>query len=244
MTPGSGPCGTRTSGGLAWAGQYLYVADTDGLLVFDFAQLRFIPDGPGVGHYALPQVRRYVQKGSCPPPLVAGGSKLCKLVFSSTSRIANGPPRTLVIAEFREHDDPKKDDPCGIPTKPSRADCGRVVSFPLMSNGLIDTTNRNEQKNQIVTGREQYEFQGVAGTSQTTLLGASFGDTDDPLDGTLYEVTTGPPINPVVATPWPTGTEDLASSQGPMPSGQWRSSQRSAASGVSPGRHTCRKPAR
>jgi hypothetical protein len=45
------------------------------------------------------------------------------------------------------------------------------------------------------------------------LLGASYGNTDDPLDGMLYKSTGGPPVNPVQATPWPTGTEDLASSQ-------------------------------
>jgi hypothetical protein len=217
-TPGSSGCNTdgfrplTTShlGGLAWTGKYLYAAETNvGFRVFDLTQFYQLP-GPGP-LYVLPQVKTFKQVDTCPRPVSDKPSTApCPLRFSFAS-IANGAPRRVVAGEFDETED-----------------TARIVSFPLDTTGLLQTssTARNAQKDELITGEDLIQFQGVAASGPRTLLSASFGSenpgerhrvaTISPWAGPSQEPATNGGALPgmgVQTVGMPVGIEDLASTQ-------------------------------
>jgi hypothetical protein len=207
------PLTTSHLGGLAWAGRYLYAAETDvGFRVFDLAQ--FYQPGPGTP-YVLPQVRTVSQVDACgpspcpdppprcPPPIAGKPSTApCPLKFSFAST-ANGAPWRLVSGEFDQN-----------------ADTARIVSWPLGTSGLIDTSAvaRNNQKDELITGKDLVKLQGVAASGAKTVLSASYGS-DNP--GKRHRVATVSPWTNGGTAPgmgaltdgMPAGIEDLASTQ-------------------------------
>ena len=191
-------------GGLAWAGKYLYVADTArGFKVFDLTQF-YKQAGPT---YALPQVMQYSQPTSATQCSLAvtGSVRPCTLDFSFAS-IANGAPYRLVAGEFSE-----------------TADTARIVSWPLLSTGLIDTTaaGRDKQKDELVTGSDLVKFQGVAVNGNTTVLSASYAQSTVANSGKTHRITTRSPWTnsgsqlgmAAVTRKAPRGIEDLAASK-------------------------------
>jgi hypothetical protein len=95
-------------GGLAWYGNYLYMADTaDGVRVFDLAQIRQVDDGAACGSsvgkidatycaygykYVLPQVSAYVM-----PSTVTGA---CRAKFSFLGKDTRGAGPVLLSGEY------------------------------------------------------------------------------------------------------------------------------------------------
>jgi hypothetical protein len=194
------PLTTSHLGGLAWAGRYLYAAETNvGFRVFDLAQFYQLPGGA----YVLPQVRTFSQVDTCPLPVAGKPSTApCPLRFSFAST-ANGAPYRLVSGEFDE-----------------TADSARIVSWPLGVNGLINTTAaaRNNQKDELITGKDLVKLQGVAASGAKTVLSASFGSSNP---GKRHRVATVSPWTNGGKLPgmgaltvgMPVGIEDLASTQ-------------------------------
>jgi hypothetical protein len=185
-------------GGLAWAGKYLYVADTKaGFKVFDLTQF-YLQPGPV---FSLPQVAQYTQPTSC-SAAVSASVKPCTLDFSYVS-IANGAPYRLVSGEFDQF-----------------FDFARVVSWPLLSNGLLDLSaaGQGNQKNELVTGKDLIQFQGVAANGSKTVLTSSYGANKP---GKVFRITTRSPYTNGGALPGmaavtkaaPSGIEDLAASK-------------------------------
>ena len=202
-TDGFRPLTTSHLGGLAWAGKYLYAAETDvGFRVFDLTQFYQLP-GPAP-EYVLPQVKTFKQVDTCPPPVAGKPSTApCALRFSFAS-IANGAPRRLVAGEFDQTED-----------------TARIVSFPLDdTTGLLITTSaaRNAQEDELITGEDLTQFQGVAASGPKTVLSASFGSSNP---GERHRVATISPWTNGGTLPgmgaltvgMPTGIEDLASTQ-------------------------------
>ena len=151
----------------------------------------------------LPQVKTFSQVDTCPPPVAGKPSTApCPLRFSFAST-ANGAPYRLVSGEFDE-----------------TADTARIVSWPLDANGLIDTSAvaRNNQKDELITGKNLVKLQGVAASGPKTVLSASYSSTP----GKRHRVATVSPWTNGDARcrAWgpltvgmPAGIEDLASTQ-------------------------------
>ncbi|SCF43438.1 hypothetical protein GA0070564_109108 [Micromonospora mirobrigensis] len=121
------------AGGIAWAGNYLYVTDTeDGLRVFDMTKFLWVDAANGdqvglvngvyKGHgysYVLPQVGFYRQPK--PQAFLACSPKADSLCFSSLTLDRSTSPDTLVVGEYRPS--PASADPSIVG--------GRVVRYPV-----------------------------------------------------------------------------------------------------------------
>jgi hypothetical protein len=99
-------------------------------------------------------------------------------------------------------------------------DFARVVSWPLLSNGLLDLSaaGQGNQKNELVTGKDLIQFQGVAANGSKTVLTSSYGANKP---GKVFRITTRSPYTNGGALPGmaavtkaaPSGIEDLAASK-------------------------------
>ncbi|WP_075744361.1 MULTISPECIES: hypothetical protein [Actinoalloteichus] len=186
------------AGGVAWAGDYLYVMDTNrGIRVFDLRTLwrtagdttksRIgLVDGQYYAHdyrYVLPQVGSYTQTGSCSRPVSSVTAPLC---FSYGAVDRSTSPVTIVTGEYYD----------GIGG-------ARLVRWPVAGNGLAtDSTG-------VVAPTAAYQsphtnLQGVASYGGDYLVDRSRGSSTR---GILYRSRVG---GTATSSSLPIGPEDLS----------------------------------
>lgn len=182
-------------GGVAWAGRYLYVADTSlGFRVFDLTKI-FDYGTESPNRFVLPEVVRYTQTDQCPSPIDGvPTTEPCALTFSFAS-VASGLPRRLVSGEFADNG--------------GHHEGARIVSWPLNADGTIATGDRAAQKDDLIGGTDLIEFQGVAvagALGEKLVLSSSYGNGSD---GKRHAFASRAPASPSTTIAWPTGVEDL-----------------------------------
>lgn len=184
--------GALHAGGIAWYGDYLYVADTArGLRVFDLSRIirvSHVDDNGRIGvspgridafgyRYAVPQVARYVMQ-----------AEACPVRFSFVGLDRSASPPRLVTGEYRA-DDPS----------------GRLVAWPLdPATGLLEARGGEVRAAEAWIGG-QTRMQGGL-TWEGDVYISSSSQTPSRF-GRLYR--TRPGLESRISA-WPYGCEDLS----------------------------------
>jgi hypothetical protein len=134
------------AGGLAWVGNFLYVADTNRLLVFKLSDLIKVK----------PRLRGEVLTYDYILPLAGAYTPSPALGISSVSLDRTQKQPALVTSEFREN-----------------AGGGRIVRFPLKGNGLMGATVASRNAWQAV---DVPNIQGALMKNGRFALTSSFGN--------------------------------------------------------------------
>jgi hypothetical protein len=179
-------------GGLAWVGNYLYMADTsDGVRVFDLTQIRAVDTSTtcetAIGHvgsvwcaygyrYVLPQVSAYVMPSTLTTP--------CRAKFSFLGKDTRGTTPVLLSGEYCNNNDT----PCNYDVSASGLG-GRLYRWPLDA-----TTSRLVATGGVVKPERAYimnepNVQGVAPIMTSTST-TSYWLSSTRYSGALFKVST------------------------------------------------------